>query len=84
MTATTNLPTNITHPRPDVIILPTPIHESEETSFGVAAPTTSTTVTIALGDALAIAVASKIYARDGKSPREIFQANHPGGAIGMR
>ena len=57
--------TSHTHPsecpllneRPDAILLPAPIHELEEVSFGVCAPTTSTTVTIAVGDMLALTVA---------------------------
>ena len=74
----------IAQERPDSILLPTPLQESEEVSFGIAAPTTSTTVTMALGDALAITVASKIHAQDGRDPREVFRSFHPGGAIGMR
>ncbi|KAI9750546.1 MAG: hypothetical protein M1815_001716 [Lichina confinis] len=70
--------------RPDTIFLPTPIHEAEEVSFGVAAPTTSTTVTMALGDALAITVSSSLHAQEGRSARDVFRENHPGGAIGMR
>ncbi len=70
--------------RPHVIFLPTPVHETEEVSFGVAAPTTSTTIAMALGDALAVAVASKLHARDGRTVRDVFQSHHPGGAIGMR
>ncbi|KAI9886960.1 MAG: hypothetical protein M1823_001252 [Watsoniomyces obsoletus] len=72
------------HARSDVIILPTPIHESEELSFGVAAPTTSTTVTTALGDALAIAVAENVNAGKGSTGRDVLRGNHPGGAIGLR
>lgn len=68
--------------RENGILLPAPIHESEKTSFQIAAPTTSTTVAIALGDALALAVAQVLHAADGKTSAEVFQANHPGGAIG--
>lgn len=74
----------ITRDRPDPIILPTPIQETEETSFGVAAPTTSTTVTMALGDALAITVASRVHSQEGRDTRQVFQSHHPGGAIGMQ
>lgn len=66
--------------REDGILLPAPIHQSEHKSFGVSAPTTSTTVALAIGDMLALTVADKIHA--GKSG-EVFQRNHPGGAIGM-
>lgn len=70
--------------RPDAIILPTPVHEPEEMSFGVSAPTTSTTIAMALGDALAVTVASLVNGQEGRSLREVFRSNHPGGAIGMR
>lgn len=61
------------------ILLPTPIYEPEETSFGVCAPTTSTTVAIAIGDMLALTVAEKLH--EGRT-KEVFKKNHPGGAIG--
>ncbi|KAJ5773122.1 hypothetical protein N7457_008018 [Penicillium paradoxum] len=64
------------------ILLPAPIHEDEETSFGVSAPTSSTTVALSLGDALAIATARKLHSATGKSPAEVFRGFHPGGAIG--
>ncbi|KAM5352338.1 hypothetical protein ACJ41O_005061 [Fusarium nematophilum] len=64
--------------RPDTILLPAPIPEPEETSFGVSAPTTSTTVALALGDALAMAAAKEIHT----SVSAVFASNHPGGAIG--
>lgn len=63
-------------------LLPAPIHEDEETSFGVCAPTSSTTVALALGDALAIAAARKLHPLPGKGPAEVFKSFHPGGAIG--
>jgi len=63
------------------ILLPAPIHEPEEVSFGVCAPTTSTTVAIAIGDMLAITAADAVH-RD--RAREVFRRNHPGGAIGAR
>ncbi|ROT41404.1 arabinose 5-phosphate isomerase [Sodiomyces alkalinus F11] len=64
--------------RPDTILLPAPVHEKETTSFGVAAPTTSTTVALAVGDALAIATAQELHS----SVASVFTQNHPGGAIG--
>lgn len=67
--------------RPNAILLPAPIHELEEVSFGVCAPTTSTTVTIAVGDMLALTVAEALYEEEGKS---VFRKNHPGGAIGAK
>lgn len=62
------------------VLLPAPVHEREEVSFGVAAPTTSTTVALAVGDMLAMAVAEEMH---GRGKREVFERNHPGGAIGM-
>ncbi|KAJ5105719.1 Sugar isomerase (SIS) [Penicillium alfredii] len=64
------------------ILLPAPIHEDEGLSFGVNAPTSSTTVALSLGDALAIAAARKLHTTPGKGPAEIFRSFHPGGAIG--
>ncbi|KAL4929077.1 ubiE/COQ5 methyltransferase family-domain-containing protein [Aspergillus undulatus] len=64
------------------ILLPAPIHEDEETSMGVCAPTSSTTVALALGDALAIATARKLHITPGRGPAEVFKSHHPGGAIG--
>ncbi|RDL37645.1 SIS-containing protein [Venustampulla echinocandica] len=65
--------------RPSTILLPAPIHIPEEVAFGVKAPTISTTVAIALGDALAIAVARELH---GQNLSNLFHKNHPGGAIG--
>lgn len=64
--------------RPNTILLPAPIPESETASFGVAAPTSSTTVALALGDALAITAAKEMH----HSIAATFAKNHPGGAIG--
>ncbi|KAH6899996.1 hypothetical protein B0T10DRAFT_12744 [Thelonectria olida] len=64
--------------RPDTILLPAPIPEAEKTSFGVSAPTTSTTVALAVGDALAITAAKELHT----SVSAVFAINHPGGAIG--
>lgn len=63
------------------VLLPAPIHESEEKSFGVSAPTTSTTVAMAVGDMLAITAAERIHEDD---KGRVFRKNHPGGAIGAR
>lgn len=68
---------------PDMtILLPTPLHIDEETSFGLSAPTSSTTVALALGDALALATAQKLHNSPGMGPAEVFKGYHPGGAIG--
>ncbi|KAF5018535.1 hypothetical protein F66182_9469 [Fusarium sp. NRRL 66182] len=64
--------------RPETILLPAPIPEAEKTSFGVSAPTTSTTVALAIGDAIAITAAKETNA----SVAAVFAKNHPGGAIG--
>jgi D-arabinose 5-phosphate isomerase GutQ len=64
--------------RPSAILLPAPIPENEQASFGVAAPSTSTTVALALGDALAITVAHEMH----QNVSAAFAKNHPGGAIG--
>ena len=64
--------------RPDAILLSAPIHQSEADSFGVSAPTTSTTMAIALGDALAMVIANDLHL----SVANIFSKYHPGGAIG--
>lgn len=66
------------------MLLPAPIHELEEVSFGVCAPTTSTTVTIAIGDMLALTVAESIYEREEQGVKEVFKRNHPGGSIGVK
>lgn len=64
--------------RPDGVLLSAPIPEPEIVSVGVAAPTTSTTVALALGDALAIATAKELHA----DVPTVFARNHPGGSIG--
>ncbi|KAJ1326687.1 arabinose-5-phosphate isomerase [Microdochium nivale] len=64
--------------RPDMVLLPAPIHESETISFGVSAPTTSTTVALAIGDALAVVASQELH----PSVPSVFAKNHPGGAIG--
>lgn len=63
------------------ILLPAPIHESETTSFGVSAPTTSTTMSLAVGDALALTCAQELNPCVG-GVAGVFGRNHPGGAIG--
>lgn len=62
------------------ILLPAPIHELEEVSFGVNAPTTSTTVALAVADMLTLTVADQLQ---GSEKKQVFKRNHPGGAIGM-
>ncbi|KAF1911251.1 hypothetical protein BDU57DRAFT_107962 [Ampelomyces quisqualis] len=69
---------------PNTILLPAPVHELEEVSFGVCAPTTSTTVTIAVGDMLALTVAESMYEREECGVKDVFKRNHPGGAIGVK
>ncbi|KAH8689535.1 hypothetical protein BGW36DRAFT_308767 [Talaromyces proteolyticus] len=64
------------------ILLPAPLHIDEETSFGLSAPTSSTTVALALGDALALAAARNLHTLPGQGPAEVFKGFHPGGAIG--
>jgi len=66
------------------ILLSTPIPVPEATLFGISAPTVSTTVTLSLGDALAMAAACRLH-DDGIMPggvRDVFRRYHPGGAIG--
>ncbi|KAL9617603.1 MAG: hypothetical protein Q9160_007616 [Pyrenula sp. 1 TL-2023] len=65
------------------VLLQTPIHEPETVSFGHSAPTSSTTVSMVLGDALALVVAQKLYGSPGRTPADVFLSNHPGGAIGQ-
>lgn len=64
--------------RPDMVLLPAPIPEPEEVSFGVSAPTTSITITNAVGDALAYVVSREMHS----TVSTVFSKNHPGGAIG--
>jgi D-arabinose 5-phosphate isomerase GutQ len=63
-------------------LLPTILHESEIASFGISAPTTSTTITLALGDSLALTIAEALHSSAGLSTPQVFAGNHPGGAIG--
>ncbi|RMZ90384.1 hypothetical protein DV736_g2383, partial [Chaetothyriales sp. CBS 134916] len=63
-------------------LLPIILHESETASFGISAPTTSTTITLALGDSLALAIAETLHSSSGVETPNVFAANHPGGAIG--
>lgn len=62
--------------------LPAPVHEDEESSFGVNAPTSSTTVALCLGDALALSTARRLHTSPTRGPAEVFKSFHPGGAIG--
>ena len=57
-----------------------PVPEKE--LFGVAAPTTSTTVALAVCDAVALAVAEELHADREGGVRAVFGNCHPGGAIG--
>lgn len=66
--------------RPGSILLPAPVPEPEETSFGVCAPTTSTTVALAVADMLALTVVDQMH---GIETKQVFKRNHPGGAIGI-
>ncbi|TEA11829.1 putative phosphosugar isomerase [Colletotrichum sidae] len=70
---------DIARARPDLILLPAPIPVPERESFGVSAPTTSTTMAIAVGDALAYVASREMY----PSVPSVFAKNHPGGAIGQ-
>ncbi|GFF85318.1 hypothetical protein CNMCM6936_006914 [Aspergillus lentulus] len=67
-------------PNDKAVLLPAPIHESEETSFGVCTPTTSTTVALSIGDALAIAIAKELYTSPGRRPMHVFKGYHPDGS----
>ncbi|KXL43422.1 hypothetical protein M433DRAFT_318769 [Acidomyces richmondensis BFW] len=66
--------------RSKCILLPAVIPEKEEITVGVAAPSISTTVALAVADMLALTVANELY---GSNTRKVFRTNHPGGAIGM-
>ena len=66
----------------ETILLPAPVHELETVSFGVAAPTTSTTAALAVGDALAIVVSHEVHGDKEGGVVGVFGRNHPGGAIG--
>ncbi|KAL1891570.1 hypothetical protein Cpir12675_004911 [Ceratocystis pirilliformis] len=69
--------------RPATILLPTPIPTPEKKSFGVSAPTTSTTTALAVGDALAVTAAHELHSAPGSlGLATVFARNHPGGAIG--
>ncbi|KAG4033796.1 hypothetical protein MFRU_004g02990 [Monilinia fructicola] len=79
LTGHTNKSTcEIVRQRPNTILLPAPTFEPEEASFGVSAPTTSTTMAMALGDALVIVTAEELHI----NLAAVFAKNHPGGAIG--
>jgi D-arabinose 5-phosphate isomerase GutQ len=63
------------------ILLPAPTPVSEEAAFGVKAPTTSTTVALALCDSLALAIAGELHG-GGRAVETVFETCHPGGNIG--
>ena len=65
------------------ILLPACIREKEETTFGVAAPTSSTTVALAVADMLALSIAEELHDAQQGQMRDVFARNHPGGAIGI-
>ncbi|OAA55427.1 sugar isomerase, KpsF/GutQ [Cordyceps fumosorosea ARSEF 2679] len=69
----------IVRQRPGVVVVPAPVHEPERVSFGVSAPTTSTTAALAVGDALAVTAARELQ----PDLAAAFARNHPGGAIGL-
>ena len=75
--------TNSRRERSNSILLPAPIHISEKEAFGLSAPTASTTVALALGDGIALAVADRMHAEPDRMPADVFNMNHPGGAIGI-
>lgn len=81
-TSRSHCPLLIDRSRATGILLPTPIPVSEEDSFGVSAPTISTTTALAVSDMLALTVAEQLH-RGGAGKRDVFRRNHPGGAIGM-
>ncbi|KLU92712.1 KpsF/GutQ family protein, partial [Magnaporthiopsis poae ATCC 64411] len=64
-----------------VVVLPAPIPVSEVDCLGIAAPTASTTVALALGDALAVAIGRELHGGV-EGVASVFARNHPGGAIG--
>ncbi|KAL9113894.1 MAG: hypothetical protein Q9227_002028 [Pyrenula ochraceoflavens] len=74
----------LTTVRPDGVLLPSPIHEPEQVSFGHSAPTTSTTVAMVLGDALALVTAEYLHNQANRRTVDVFLTNHPGGAIGQQ
>ena len=49
---------------PPIVLLPAPVHEPETISFGVPAPTSSTTAALSVGDALAIVASRELLARN--------------------
>jgi D-arabinose 5-phosphate isomerase GutQ len=64
----------------DSVLLPAPIPQSEHATFGISAPTTSTTVALAVSDMLALTAAQEMH---GDNKDAVFKRNHPGGAIGI-
>lgn len=58
-----------------------PEHLKESTIHGIPAPTVSTTLSLALGDAVVIALAEMIE-RDHLKRKKTFSMKHPGGSIG--
>lgn len=58
-----------------------PTELSEQTIYGLNAPTISTTLCLALADAVSIAL-SEVYVSDINERKRIFGERHPGGSIG--
>lgn len=79
-TQSSTCPLFLNRPPSQCILLPAPIAEKESASFGVSAPTTSTTVALAVCDMLALTAAEKLH---GSEKGRVFGRNHPGGAIGV-
>jgi D-arabinose 5-phosphate isomerase GutQ len=67
--------------RPTSIFLPAPVHEPEQISFGLSAPTSTAIAALAVGHGLALAVADRLYTSSHNSPARVFHGNHPGGAL---
>ena len=86
---------------PSTILLLTPLAQgkSEKQVTGISAPTVSTTVTLAVCDALAVAVAQALHgglleeddidrlekrSRSMENVEIVFRGCHPGGNLGVR
>lgn len=58
-----------------------PAQFSEQSTYGLTAPTISTTLLLCLADAVSIAL-SELYIQDYNERKKMFGERHPGGAIG--
>jgi len=65
-----------------VIVAPVAPHNREQALYGLPAPTITTTLCLAIGDAMCIAL-HECLVQDEKRRRANFQRWHPGGAIGL-